>query len=41
MKLVSCSQCGGLFPLKKTDVVEKKRVCHPCKKSKKEVRLWK
>lgn len=32
MKTVSCSQCFGLFPTKKTVVIEHKRICHECKK---------
>lgn len=38
MKHVSCSKCGNVLPLKKTVVIEHKRVCHECKKSESKVR---
>jgi formylmethanofuran dehydrogenase subunit E len=33
MKYVSCSQCGNVLPMKKTSVIEHKRVCGVCKQS--------
>jgi hypothetical protein len=32
MKFVSCSQCGTVKDIKKTAIIEHKRICHDCKK---------
>ncbi|QIW89277.1 hypothetical protein Gp_3 [Bacillus phage vB_Bacillus_1020A] len=36
MRLISCSVCFKLYPLKQTTIVSKKRVCHDCKSKQKE-----
>lgn len=33
MKYVNCSQCGNVLPMKKTSVIEHKRVCGVCKQA--------
>lgn len=39
MRLTCCANCGTLVPLKKTSIVDNKRICHECKrKAKRESR---